>query len=87
MTAAVVQWMPKPVRAARRCDHDVAGARRDVGGPDLEVGLSGIENEYLGIGMAVKLGAGARAGVDQEQRNRDVAVVGADELLARRRAR
>ncbi len=51
-------------------NEDVSGCRGEAGVVDLEVGLPGVDDEQLGVGVAVQLRAGTRPVVDQEKRDR-----------------
>jgi hypothetical protein len=61
------------------CDEDVPGHRGEPGVVDLEVRLSGVDDEQLRIGVAVQPRACAGTIVHQEQRNRNAAVLCANE--------
>ena len=72
--------------AHRGGDEDVSCGRGESEVVDLEAGLSGVDDEHLGVGVAVKQRACAGPVVDKEQRDRQPAVVCADEPMGLRRA-
>ena len=49
--------------------------------PELERRLARLDNEHLGVGVSMELRADARLGVNEDDRERDVAVLGADEFM------
>ena len=69
------------MRLARRADDDVALVDDDRLVPDPERRLAGLDDEDLGVGMAVELRADPGPGVDEDDRERHVAVLGPDELV------
>ena len=62
-------------------DHDVAGIGGQPRVVELEARLPGMEDEYLRVWMAMELGPVARLAVDQEHRDRHVAVLAAVEHI------
>ena len=72
----------EPVRHVRGADDDVAGLNDHSLVAKHERGLPGIHDEDLGVRMRVERRTGPRARVDQDDRERDVGVVRADELVA-----
>ena len=48
-------------------DEDVSSCRGEPGTVELELGPAGVDDEQLGIGVAVELRACTRPIVDQEQ--------------------
>ena len=73
--------------AHRGSDEDVSRGRRQPDVVDLEAGLPGVDDEHLRVRVAVKQRACAGPVVDEEQRDRQPAVLGADEPMGLRRAR
>ena len=69
------------VRLARRADDDVPLLDDQRSVADPEGGLAGFDDEDLGVRVPVELRAGARLRVDEDDRERDVTVLGADELV------
>ena len=61
--------------AHRGGDEDVSGDRRQLEVVDLEAGLSGVDDEHLRVGVAVKQRTCAGPVVDEEQRDRQPAVL------------
>src|SRR4029078_13053027 len=65
----------------RAFDDDVAFVDNDRLGADLERRLARFHHEDLGIGMTVELRADPGSGGDEDDRERDVAVLRPDELV------
>jgi hypothetical protein len=81
-----LSYIGEAMSAHRRGDEDVSRGRRQSEVVDLEAGLSGMNDEDLGVGVAVKQRPSARPVVDEEQRDWQPAVVGADEPVGLSRA-
>jgi hypothetical protein len=59
----------------------MAAADHDRLVADLEGRLAGLDDEHLGVGVPMELRADARLRVHEDDRERDIAVLGADELV------
>jgi hypothetical protein len=66
---------------AGRADDDMTAMDDGRRVSDPERGLAGLDDEHLGVRVAVELRPDARPGVDEDHRERHVAVIGADELV------
>jgi hypothetical protein len=69
------------VRLTGRADHDVAAVDNDGPVADPERGLAGLDDEHLGIRVAMELGPGAGLRMHQDDAEGNVTVLGADELM------
>ena len=69
------------VGLARRADHDVPLLDGDGLVADAEGRLAGLDDEDLGVGMAMELWADAWLGMDEDDREGHVTVVGPDQLV------
>ena len=78
LTAACVR---EAVRLARRAHHDVAALDDDGLVADLERRLPGLDHEYLGVRVPMQLRADTGPRVHEDDRERDVAVLGTDEFV------
>ena len=76
-----VAGVRESVGLAGRADDDVAAFDDDRRVADPERRLARLDDEHLGIGMAMELRPDAGSRVDEDHRERDVAVLGADELV------
>jgi hypothetical protein len=69
------------MRDVRRPDHDVPRLDDERLDPELERGLSRVDHEHLGIWVSMELRADAGLRVHEDDRKRDVPVLGTDELV------
>ena len=76
-----VAGVREAVGLAGRADHDVAALDDDRRLADLERRLARLDDEHLGVRVAMELRPDARPRVDEDHRERHVAVLGADELV------
>lgn len=65
----------------RRTDHDMAGLDHHRLVADLEGGLAGLDNEDFGVRVAVKLGPDAGLRMHEDDAERNLSMVSADELV------
>jgi hypothetical protein len=83
----LVSGVGEAMSGMRGGDQDVS-CRRDEPRPvDLELGPAGVDDEQLGIGVAMQERTRARPIVDEEERDRQTTVICANELMGFWRSR
>jgi hypothetical protein len=76
-----VPMLVKPWGTVRRSDHDLPASNHHRLVAELEPGLARFDDEHLGVGVPVQPRAGTGRCVHEDDRERNVPVLGTDELV------